>query len=268
MGLLNYITAHSLDEDYAHVHQLREQRGLAESPRPGRSAVVVFALFGVLVATAAVQTARTAGIDESSHESLVAQVNAGRDVLERSRSTLSSLRREVVRAQRENDVTQRNTASARQLVNRLGARLGSVPVTGPGVKLVVDDAPDATSDQQIVLDSDLRDIVNGLWQAGAEAISINGYRLTTTSAIRVAGSLITVNYENVVPPYTVLAIGDPNRLPARFVESTTGTIWLNNKETFGLRFEMSNEDSLTLPAADPKRFKLEKATEKAVEGAS
>jgi uncharacterized protein YlxW (UPF0749 family) len=268
MGLLNYITAHSLDEDYAHVHELREQRGLEKPSRPGRSAVVVFALFGVLVATAAVQTARTAGADESSHENLVAQVNAGRQVLERSRTTLSSLRREVARAQRQNDAAQGRELTAEQLVNRLGARLGTVSVTGPGVKLVVDDAPDPTSDQQIVLDSDLRDIANGLWQAGAEAISINGYRLTTTSAIRVAGSLITVNYENVVPPYTVLAIGDPNRLPARFVESTTGTIWLNNKETFGLRFEMNAEDALTLPSADPKRFQLDKARDKAVEGAS
>ena len=130
------------------------------------------------------------------------------------------------------------------------------------MKLVVDDAVDATSEDQIVLDSDLRDIANGLWQAGAEAISINGHRLSTLSAIDVAGQNIVVNYESIQPPYTILAIGDRDRLPARFVETTTGTYWLSNQEAFGLRFEMTPESNLSVPAADARRFRLTNATAK------
>ena len=44
--------------------------------------------------------------------------------------------------------------------------------------MVVDDAPGATTDKQQVLDQDLQQLVNGLWLVGAEAISINGHRLT------------------------------------------------------------------------------------------
>ncbi len=265
MGLLNYITSHSLDEDYAHVHQQREQSGGAQARGPGRSALVVMALFGVLVATAGVQTARNAGTDELSHDSLVAQVNQGRAVLEETRSTLTALESDLIGARQANNVAARRQQSQAQLARRLGTGLGTVAVTGQGVRMVVDDAEGATTEQQLVLDSDLRDIVNGLWEAGAEAISVNGQRLTTTSAIRLAGSLITVNYVSVAPPYTILAIGDPNRLPARFVESTTGTYWLNNEETFGLKFEMTTSESLTLPAADARRFRLASAKTKADE---
>ena len=74
MGLLNYITAHSLDEDYAHV---AEQKGPA-SPGDRRrnlhvASIVALALFGLLVTTAGVQTARSEPVRESSRDSLVAQ---------------------------------------------------------------------------------------------------------------------------------------------------------------------------------------------------
>src|SRR3954451_14681168 len=67
MGLLNYITATSLDEDYAHVSRRREHAGeTAEDPpkkgRPGKVGLVVLLVFGVLVTTAGVQTARDADV--------------------------------------------------------------------------------------------------------------------------------------------------------------------------------------------------------------
>jgi uncharacterized protein YlxW (UPF0749 family) len=46
----------------------------------------------------------------------------------------------------------------------------------------------------------------------------------------------------------VQAVGDPDALPARFVESAGGTWWLNLESVYQLRFEMTSEDALTLPA--------------------
>jgi uncharacterized protein YlxW (UPF0749 family) len=258
MGLLNYITAHSLDEDYAHVAQRKGQGAAARGP--GRPAWAVLAAFGLLIGTAAVQTERTAGVAASSHENLVSQVNAGRKQLDSARNRLATLEREVARAETDHSIATSRTLAERQLVTRLGMVTGSLPVQGPGVKMVVNDAPGATRDENFVLDTDLRDIANGLWAAGAEAISINGQRLTTTTAIRIAGDIITINYVDVVAPYTVLAIGDRRTMPARFVETTTGSTWLNNKERYNLRFEMTNEDSLSIPAVDPKRLTLHSAT--------
>jgi len=270
MGLLDYITATSLDEDYAHVHQQRQQRGETAITRPSRAGVVVFLLFGLLIATAAVQTARTAGATRASHENLVVDVNASSAELDQARDRLAAARDETQDAQRESSRIGADEQAAARVLTRLGTTVGALPVSGPGVKIVVDDAEGATDDSQLVLDKDLRDIANGLWEAGAEAISINGQRLTTTSAIRVAGDAITVNYEDIAAPYTVQAIGNPDTLAARFVESTSGARWLDTSQTLGLRSDMTSEESMRLPAAAPQRLTLRRAMNKAdqVEGDS
>jgi uncharacterized protein YlxW (UPF0749 family) len=122
-------------------------------------------------------------------------------------------------------------------------------VHGPGVEIVADDAAEAESDRNKVLDSDLQKLVNGLWRAGAEAISINGERLTNLSAIRHAGSAITVNFRSLNRPYRILAIGDRLTLPARFADTTSGQAWLDLQREVGLRFTMRTQKSLRLPAA-------------------
>jgi uncharacterized protein YlxW (UPF0749 family) len=134
-------------------------------------------------------------------------------------------------------------------------------VTGTGLKVVVDDAPGAVSDNQRVLDQDLQKLTNALWASGAEAISINGQRLSNLSAIRLAGSAITVDFVGLTRPYTVLAVGDPDTMPARFVETEHGRDWLDLRAVYGLEFEMTSEQSLRLPAAPARRLGLRHATE-------
>jgi len=136
-------------------------------------------------------------------------------------------------------------------VRRLASATGDAAVTGPGVRITVDDRADARTQRQVVLDEDLQRLVNGLWVAGAEAVAINGERLTALSAIRGAGEAITVNFRSLRRPYVVEAVGDPDDLPARFIESPGGTWWLNLESVYQLRFDMSSEDSVTLPAAPP-----------------
>lgn len=266
-SLLDYITAHSLDEDYAHVAQQRAQRSEPAPGRPGRGAMAALALFGALVTVAGVQTARTAGVDARSHNNLVEQINSAKEVLDTDRDRLAELESDLARVRSENlDLA---NAENREQANeaRLGAIAGGLAVRGPGLRIVVDDAPDADEDAEFVLDKDIRNIVNGLWASGAEAIAVNGERLTPLTAIDFAGTSITVDYEPLAAPYTVLAIGDPNRMPSRFVESTTGTAWLNAQQTFGLRFQMDVDDSLTIPGASPARLALRVATAGEVEGA-
>jgi uncharacterized protein YlxW (UPF0749 family) len=92
-------------------------------------------------------------------------------------------------------------------------------------------------------------VVNGLWQSGAEAISINGQRLTALSAIRAAGDAILVDNKPLVPPYTVLAVGDGQRLSTRFQDSADGLYLHALEENYGIRTAISVEDDLRLPAA-------------------
>ena len=101
--------------------------------------------------------------------------------------------------------------------------------TGPGVLVVVDDSPSAAADaRDRVLDLDLQVLANGLWEAGAEAVAINGHRLSSLTAIRSAGDAITVDYRSLTRPYRVEAIGDPRTLQAYLLSlllGRGGTTW-------------------------------------------
>jgi uncharacterized protein YlxW (UPF0749 family) len=258
MGLLDYITATSLDEDYAHVSERRDRRGESREIRPSVAALIVLGLFGLLVATAALQTSRNAVASEDSRAELVTQIKARSAQLDSRRGRIADLRAEIdgLQSQFLETTAQGRTLSTR--LSRLGVRTGAAAVTGPGVRVVVDDAPNATTAQQQVLDKDLQRLVNALWASGAEAVSINGQRLSNLSAIRHAGPAITVNFRSLSRPYVVLAVGDPDTMPARFVETQHGSAWLDLQAAYGLQFEMTSEESLTLPAVD--RLSLRHAT--------
>jgi uncharacterized protein YlxW (UPF0749 family) len=100
-----------------------------------------------------------------------------------------------------------------------------------------------------VRDGDLQLVVNALWAAGAEAISINGQRLGPTSAIRFAGEAVLVDFRPVTNPYEVSAIGDPDALSTKFLASPEVGALAVISESFGLRFEFAKENELSLPAA-------------------
>ena len=251
MGLLDYVTAHSLDEDYAHVAAQRASRPGAHGKRPRLHAgsVVALVLFGLLVTTAGIQTARTEPVQESSRDSLVARAQDRRAELDAAREKVAELRREIERAQQSTLAASEAGRSLRGRLQTLGVVTGAAAATGPGVRIVVDDNPQPDTERQVVFDQDLQILVNGLWSAGAEAVSINGQRVTNLTAIRTAGEAITANNRSLSRPYTVTAIGDPDQLPARFVESTAGSWWLNLKSVYGLQFTMTREESLTVPAS-------------------
>ena len=119
----------------------------------------------------------------------------------------------------------------------LGIDAGTLGASGPGMVITTDDAPDdQVGSGGTILDTDLQALVNGLWTAGAEAISINGHRLTSLTAIRFAGQAITVDNVSLSPPYVVVAIGNPDTLPARLLETDGGQTWLGLQANFGIQF--------------------------------
>ncbi|HET6698991.1 MAG TPA: DUF881 domain-containing protein [Nocardioidaceae bacterium] len=259
MGLLEYLTATSMDGDYAHVAERhareagRASSGGAASPTKssgGLAALVVLGLFGLLVATAALQTSRNAAEEADGRDQLITQIQARSAQVDALRGRAESLREEVDQVQTDYlEATTRGRQLSTRL-SRLSVTTGAAAVTGPGVKVVVDDNPSATSDSETVLDKDLQKLVNALWLSGAEAISVDGQRLNSLGAIRQAGTAITVNGRSISPPYTILAIGNRNAMPARFVETRGGATWLDYQSTYGLEFTMTSEESLRLPAAN------------------
>jgi uncharacterized protein YlxW (UPF0749 family) len=129
--------------------------------------------------------------------------------------------------------------------------------------VTVDDAADARSDRQRVLDGDLQRLVNGLWEAGAEAVAVNDQRLTQLSAIRTAGEAIHVNFKPLRRPYVIAAIGNPDQMPARFIETRGGAWWLNLRSLYQVRFDMSSREEITLPAVRLDDLRLARLPEAA-----
>jgi uncharacterized protein YlxW (UPF0749 family) len=99
-----------------------------------------------------------------------------------------------------------------------------------------------------VLDVDLQAVVNALWAAGAEAVAVNGQRLTTMSTIRTAGGAILVDFRPVTSPYEVAAIGPPD-LEQRFGRSATAGAMADLARRYGLGYSTRSEGKLNLPAA-------------------
>jgi uncharacterized protein YlxW (UPF0749 family) len=251
LGLLPYINAHALDEDYAQAAARRAQVGSArERPRVGRMGAIAIAIFAVLAVTAAVQTSQDSVSEEQDRRELIDQVKVQKAALAESRRTAAQL---ASANHRLEDTVLRGTRDSSGLlgeVNLLRLRTGTSAVRGPGLEVLLDDAPNAQSDRNKVLDSDVQKLVNVLWQAGAEAISINGQRLTALSAIRHAGEAITVNYVSLRRPYRILAIGDRNAMSDRFANSQIGQAWLDLQRQVGLKFKMLSQTSLRMPAAE------------------
>jgi uncharacterized protein YlxW (UPF0749 family) len=258
--LLTMITQQSLDEDYLHVAE-RKAAGSGGSgrSRPHRTAAVVVAAFGLLVTVAALQTSARAGVEDASRATLVDQIDDRRE-------SLADLQRQIIRLRELNvglrDNLDEVTADEQASVNRaqrLGAVSGFRAVTGPGVRVTVDDAVSGDPDGA-VRDRDLRLLVNGLWRAGAEAISINGHRLTSQSPIRNSSVAINVNSRPLSPPYVVSAIGNEDTLQAKLLDTESGQEFLDLTQ-FGIRYDLQNVDQMTLPAAPSRLLRLRAAAE-------
>jgi uncharacterized protein YlxW (UPF0749 family) len=264
--LLTLITQQSLDEDYLHVADRKTaERAAAGGERPTRSsphriAAVVVALFGLLVTVAALQTSARAGVDDAGRASLVSRIDAGRGrVAELQRQIVKLRELNVALQDNLNDVTSTEQAAANR-TQRLGAVSGFRAVTGPGIRVTVDDDPSGIPGGE-VKDSDLRLLVNGLWRAGAEAISINGMRLTSRSAIRNSGIVVRVNFQALSPPYVVAAIGDEETLQAKLLDTASGRQFFDLPNQVGIVVDMDNVDQLSLPAAPSKLLRLRSAVQ-------
>ncbi|MGA4507550.1 DUF881 domain-containing protein [Propionibacteriaceae bacterium G1746] len=241
MSLLTDVVATSLDPGYRAAH------ASGAAPRARGLLLVTLLIAGVLIGLAVVQNSAQQPQAAKERAALIKQVQD-------QQQAQAELRRNLAGVQAEVDALQVEAigkdSSTNAMLGMLGATSGAVAVTGPGIVITTDDSTRLSGSQAQVLDQDLRQLVNGLWSAGAEAIAINGHRLSSRTAIRGAGSAITVDYTSLTRPYIVEAIGDPNTLPAQWARSSGATWWDYLKQNYGMRYEVASRAALNLPA-DP-----------------
>jgi uncharacterized protein YlxW (UPF0749 family) len=126
---------------------------------------------------------------------------------------------------------------------------GLVQIAGPGIVFRLEDAENpGTERDSLVTARDIRTLVQELWLAGAEAISINGERVTTGTAVLDIGNAILANSAYLAPPYEVRTIG-PDDLYERLTTSASFVEFVRSRiEPYGLRLSFSELDSVTVPA--------------------
>lgn len=259
MPLLTLITQQSMDEDYLHAAERRVARGTAEPPRgrPRRTAAVVVAVFGVLVTTAAVQTSRNADLEDAGRESLITQILAQRDAGAELQDRVAQLRDRTTALDTQITELDSTLQAAQADLEGLQVSTGYTAVRGPGLRITVDD-PERSEER--VRKEDLFLLINGLWAAGAEAISLNGHRLSVLTSINNSDVAINVESSALLPPYTLLAIGDDRTLGADLLDTATFGEFARLRDQYGFRFDVDNVDVIDLPAARDERLRNAVAT--------
>ncbi len=262
MSLLTNVMDHSLDDGYAEAAARRKTEGGSGLPSPLRAKLGLagaLLLAAVVVTLGAAQAQISAPTLAKERQQLIDRIERETSAADALQKNVDTLRDAVGTKQR--DVLEKHGGDKADLVALLA---GATAVQGPGVKLIVDDAKQTKqsggggpressgfSDTGRVRDRDMQRIVNGLWQSGAEAVSVNGQRLTALSAIRAAGDAILVDNRPLVPPYTVLAIGDGQHFADAFQRSADGLYLRALQQKYGVRYSISAQGEVRLPAAPP-----------------
>lgn len=264
MRLINELLAAPLDPGYAEAARRRSDAaaggGPARSSARARLALLVAAVviglcFGVAMTTLRLP-AQARAAERGQLAERVETVNAG---LTDRTARVEELRAQIGRLQ-----DARSDAAGQALSDRTAAlelQSSLVAVQGPGLVVTLDDAPAQPGDPAAqeaqrggqfatgrVVSRDLQAVANALWADGAEAIAINGHRLTGTTAIRFAGQAILVGYRPLTRPYTLEAIGSPE-LVTRFERGPGGAYLRELSSAYGAVTAVKAADSVSLPGA-------------------
>lgn len=252
MSLLMKLMENPLDADYAEAAERRQ----AGAPPPGRASrailLVVLVCVGMFT-TVAVAQAREEPITNEQRERLIGEIKEGTARTDRLEEQLVSLRQQVTDIRAARLAKSRRGQQARTRLRRLEIAAAVVPVAGPGLVVTLDDRPPGESGIATsvgsgkVLDRDIQLLVDALWTAGADAVAVDGQRITSLTAIRSAGEAILVNYRPINPPYTVTAIGNPDILRSRLADSDVGRRFHTLQANLGIRFEVAKRSEVRLP---------------------
>ncbi len=127
-------------------------------------------------------------------------------------------------------------------------------VSGPGVEVVLDDAPssvappDLDPDLLVVHQQDIQAVANALWTGGAEAMAIQGQRIVSTTGIKCVGNTVVLQGIPYAPPYRIEAIGDPAALEVALAASDYVSNYQEYVAAYGLGYQQRRRDTIDLPA--------------------
>jgi uncharacterized protein YlxW (UPF0749 family) len=189
----------------------------------------------------------------------------GRDrtslTISRLEAEQQALKQQVSDLRASLDAAQSSKAQSAELLKDLSQELarnkmlaGLAALRGNGVELTLNDSnrrvvPSVVNPETyLVHDYDIRDVVNLLWAAGSEAISINDERIVATTSIYCVGATIMVNDTRMSPPYHIRAIGPAERQGQLLKNPLFLSDLRNRVASYGLEFKIAQMGEILIPA--------------------
>jgi uncharacterized protein YlxW (UPF0749 family) len=214
-------------------------------------------LAGLLFATSAA-TAQGTDLRAGRRSQVTELISSQRSDLQRQERVAAELRAQVGRLQAAAAAGNSRVADARERGDALAGPTGLTAASGPGLTVTLDDAPrrdgvDPASkdpDDLVVHQQDVQAVVNALWAGGAEAMTLMGQRVISTSAVRCVGNTLVLHGQVYSPPFVVQAIGDRSAMRASLDAEPGVQFFKTFVDQYGLGYSVRGSDSLELPAYD------------------
>jgi uncharacterized protein YlxW (UPF0749 family) len=217
--------------------------------------VPLTALSAGLLFAASASTAQGTDLRADRRLRLTDLIAREEQAVERQESVAAALRSAVDAV--SDEAAKRSTeVSAATASAELQMSAGIVPVRGPGVTVSLDDAPrqpgrpalSEDPDDLVVHQQDVQAVVNALWAGGAEAMTLMGQRVVSTSAVRCVGNTVILHGRVYSPPFVVAAIGDPFALQLALRTDPGVRYFQTFVDRFGLGYGVTADDELAMPA--------------------
>ncbi len=216
----------------------------------GRAATATVCILAGLMVMVSALNARGTDLRPGRNTDLVSLVQSqSRRNTDLSRQ-LTGLREDVDQQARNSDEGDDLQPQLEQQASAAGLRA----VTGPAVTVTLDDAPETVAavgvdaDLLVVHQQDIQAVVNALWSGGAEAMTIQGQRVISTTGIKCVGNTVVLHGIPYAPPYVISAIGDQRRLSSALAGSDYVRIYKQYVDAYGLRYEESLGARAEFPA--------------------
>jgi uncharacterized protein YlxW (UPF0749 family) len=208
--------------------------------------VLVLAIAGFMMSSAAV-AARGQDLRPNRNTDLIELVRAQAARNVDLAKQVGDLRTEVDKLSSQQGGAVADTSAA-------AAAAGLTAVKGPAVSVTLTDAPanvkpaGVADELLIVHQQDIQAVVNAMWQGGAEAMSIQGQRVTSRTGIKCVGNSVLLHGVPYAPPYVIVAIGNQKAIEQAIESSTYLQAYRQYTDRYGLGYSQRRMTEATLAA--------------------
>lgn len=245
-----------IDEDRSQATtdpSIQDVRSDSRHPRLARSAsVIVMALAGLMMTTAAINSR---GHDlrperDTDMATLVRSQASHNAALQKEAAGLRAQVEDLSKANQTPGVTSSVISSA----SALAPSVALEAVSGKALRVTLDDAPlsenpdGVDANMLVVHQQDIQMVVNTLWSGGAEAMTIQGQRVISTTAVKCVGNTVVLHGVAYAPPYVIEAIGDLNAMQKALDTSEAVRIYKEYVSAYQLGWSVERAGQVTMPA--------------------